>query len=894
MATLSGDEVRLPLRTTHAKPVYNEDIDRLRQEEYPMLKDTVYLDHAGVTPYPRSLIEQSSKYLMQHLFGNPHSHSASSQLSTRHIEDVRLRALRFLKADPELFDLVFVANATAGIKLVLEAFREQPGGFWYGYHQDAHTSLIGLREAASEHRCFGHDEEVTDWMQAIFASSFEAPSHDTQAGLFAYPAQSNLNGRRLPLSWPGRLRSSCRSSKRNVYSLLDAAALLSTSPLDLSNAFEAPDYTVLSFYKIFGFPDLGALVVRKESGLPFARRRYFGGGTVESVTCTSESWHIRKQDSLHEQLEDGTLPIHSIVALGAAFDVHETLFSSLERISSHTAFITNHLYESLSSLRHANGLPVCTIYKDPRSSYQDASTQGPIVAFNIRDSNKEWVSNAEVEKVAAIKNIQFRTGGLCNPGGIASFLGLEPQNIKRHFLAGKRCGDENDIQGGSPTGAIRLSVGAMSNMRDITAVVRFVQEFFADDHRGPRTSVVGLSQPTVDFYVEAISIYPIKSCGGWQIPPGLAWDIRPQGLAWDREWCLVHQGTKAALSQKRIPRMALLRPTIDLEKDVLRVRFDGILPPSIPNEITIPLSLDPASVQGQRWQSSSNTYCPSRVCGDSVSAYIYTSPDIVAFFTAALSTPCTLARYPPGPSSARYSKLHLRPPKHQTSRTEQQQHPIIPGAFPPTPPLSPSFSITTTATESQPQKLPILLSNESPILTISRSSLNHLNQIIATNSPQHAKPAAASVFRANIILAQSGPAKPVPYDEDNWTSIRILSDVSSSSSSSPISASNSADEVPSCRSTDLNVLGLCRRCQMVCIDQTTAERSEEPFVTLAKTRRMQGDGMGTGQKVFFGVHCALGDVGDGDGGGGGREKEGRRTVRVGDRVVPVRRDEDGG
>lgn len=34
---------------------------------------------------------------------------------------------------------------------------------------------------------------------------------------------------------------------------------------------------------------------------------------------------------------------------------------------------------------------------------------------------------------------------------------------------------------------------------------------------------------------------------------------------------------------------------------------------------------------------------------------------------------------------------------------------------------------------------------------------------------------------------------------------------------------------------------------MVCVDQTTGERRQEPFVTLAKTRRLNG-------KVYFGTH----------------------------------------
>lgn len=37
MATLSGIEAWLPSQT-NVRPVYNENIDDLRQEEYPMLK----------------------------------------------------------------------------------------------------------------------------------------------------------------------------------------------------------------------------------------------------------------------------------------------------------------------------------------------------------------------------------------------------------------------------------------------------------------------------------------------------------------------------------------------------------------------------------------------------------------------------------------------------------------------------------------------------------------------------------------------------------------------------------------------------------------------------------------------------------------------------------------
>lgn len=222
--------------------------------------------------------------MVANLYGNPHSASNSSQLTTRRIEDIRLRLLGLFKADPADFDIVFVANATAGIKLVMEAFRDQEEGYWYGYHRDAHTSLIGVREAATKHRCFTSDAEVNQWIEEEQRTPCERPS------LFAYPAQSNMNGRRLPLEWADRIRT---RKSGYVYTLLDAAALVSTSPLDLGFANGAPDFTVLSLYKIFGFPDLGALIIKKTAGHIFDKRRYFGGGTVEMVVSNPETCHPR-------------------------------------------------------------------------------------------------------------------------------------------------------------------------------------------------------------------------------------------------------------------------------------------------------------------------------------------------------------------------------------------------------------------------------------------------------------------------------------------------------------------------------------------------------------------------------------------------------------------------
>ena len=87
-------------------------------------------------------------------------------LSSDVIELTRAQALAFFKADPEHFDLIFVANATAAIKLVMGCFSDhsRKATSWYSYHVDSHTSLVGVREAVGvTSRFFKSDEEVNDW-----------------------------------------------------------------------------------------------------------------------------------------------------------------------------------------------------------------------------------------------------------------------------------------------------------------------------------------------------------------------------------------------------------------------------------------------------------------------------------------------------------------------------------------------------------------------------------------------------------------------------------------------------------------------------------------------------------------------------------------------------------
>lgn len=773
------------------------------------------------------------------LYGNPHSASTSSQRSTSRVDDVRLATLRFFGADPADFDLVFVANATAGIKLVSEAFRAMPAGFRYLYHQNSHTSLVGMRQEATTSRCLT-DKEVGAWLDS---DSLQ----DLQTGsplLFAYPAQSNMDGQKFPLDWSSKARLLERGSGSRIFTLLDAAALVATSPLKLENAETAPDFVVLSLNKIFGFPNLGALIVRRQAYPCFQHRRYFGGGTVDMVLSAGEEWHSLKSASPHEALEDGTLPLHSIIALDHAMATHSRLFGSMEEVARHTVFLRRHLFERLRSLRHTTThAPVCTMYHSSTHP-DDHCNHGPTLAFNIQDEAGAWVSTAEFEKLAVLKHFHIRTGGLCNPGGIAAALQLQPWEQRQNFAAGFRCDNGNDIMNGKPTGVIRVSLGAMSTLSDVDRFAEFVSEFYCETDKSAQELYTFLSSPPRGLYIDQLVVYPIKSCGGFHVPAGRAWEVRQEGLAWDREWCLVHLGTGQALSQKRYPRMALVKPSLDLERGTLDITYKPAKTLQPARALSIPLSADASIFR----KISPGCTASSRVCGENIQARTYASDEINGFFSRILEVPCALARFPAGGSgqSMRHAKAHLQ--KHQRQHTtmatvSKTAASSVRGG------TNDEGVVTPPDSDNEVDKPRILLSNESPILAISLTSLEALNDEIVRSG--RGSPVSAEVFRANIVFGQRQDEKGAftspsststlqPYAEDHWSALTI-------------------DGGDDSDSSHFRMLGSCRRCHMVCINQDTAEKSEEPFVTLSKTRKFDG-------KVFFGTHMCWTPPGPRDGG----------------------------
>jgi len=131
----------------------------------------------------------------------------------------------------------------------------------------------------------------------------------------------------------------------------------------------------------------------------------------------------------------------------------------------------------------------------------------------------------------------------------------------------------------------------------------------------------------------------------------------------------------------------------------------------------------------------------------------------------------------------------------------------------------------------------ISLSNESQYLLVSETSLLEIFKQFKRDKNTIQFDELAKSFRANFIVNGDSP-----FEEDDWREVQI-------------------------GKLHFKVIGKCQRCQMICINQSTAEKNKEPLEALIRMR---------GSKMEFGIYLVSNLMSN--------EK---RLVRVGDCIKPV-------
>jgi molybdenum cofactor sulfurtransferase len=386
----------------------------------------------------------------------------TSAASTELVERARAYVLEFFKASPDEYVAIFTPNATGALRLAGEAYPFQAGDrFLLTF--DNHNSVNGIREFARARGAettyipsVAPDLRVDQTLLSRYLTDTPGDHHN----LFAYPAQSNFSGVQHPLDWIEQAHA------HGWDVLLDAATHVPTNRLDLSRWH--PDFVALSFYKMFGWPTgVGCLLARREA-LAKLQRPWFSGGTIVAAFVQRE-YYQSAPGAAH--FEDGTVNYLSLPAVEIGLCHLERI--GIETIHTRVSALGTWLLDALGSLRHTDGSPAATVY-GPRTWQQ----RGATIAFNFLHPDGRVVDERYVDRLASLHNVSLRTGCFCNPGA-----GEVASTISRETLVGGEFGQGTTLeeyirQIGLPSGgAIRASLGLVTNFSDLYCFIKFAFEF---------------------------------------------------------------------------------------------------------------------------------------------------------------------------------------------------------------------------------------------------------------------------------------------------------------------------------------------------------------------------------------------------------------------------------
>jgi molybdenum cofactor sulfurtransferase len=447
-------------------------LDDVRAREFGRIdaEGHVYLDYTGAGLYGVSQVRRHTELLTTRLLGNPHSENPASVYSSDLVERARRRTLAFFHGSPDEYCVIFTANASHALKLIGESYPFGPGGrFVLSF--DNHNSVNGIREfARSRGACTTYVPVLPPDLRLDADAMAQALTAAPREGgaLLAYPAQSNFSGVQHDLGWIAEARL------RGWDVLLDAAAFVPTNRLDLSRT--NPDFVVLSFYKMFGYPTgVGALVARFDA-LAKLHRPWFAGGTITVASVGADRYAMAQGAAA---FEDGTMNYASLPAVEIGLDFIESI--GVDVIHTRVRELTGWLIPNLLDLRHSTGRPLVTLYGPP-----DTDRRGATITLNFRDRSGAFIDHRAIEERAGEHRISIRSGCFCNPGAGELAMGISADEMQSCFIRLSERITYDDFRrciDGKSTGAVRISFGLASNLADAQAFVEFARSFLDDGVR---------------------------------------------------------------------------------------------------------------------------------------------------------------------------------------------------------------------------------------------------------------------------------------------------------------------------------------------------------------------------------------------------------------------------
>jgi cysteine desulfurase / selenocysteine lyase len=320
------------------------------KDDFPLLKDVIYLDNAATSLTPEPVLKATQDYYHQYRANVGRGVYRMAQLADQRYRDAHKKVAKLIGAREGA--TVFTKNTTESINTVACGLNWKRGDKVITTLLEHHSNLLPwmrLKEKGVELVIVKPDKNgylnPTDFERAV----------DDRTKLVAVSHISNVLGTIAPVKEISRI---CRD--RGASLLVDGAQSVPHMPVDVTDM--ACDFLCFSGHKMLGPTGTGVLWIRNAESL---EPLLVGGGMVEDVSL--EGYERKKG---YEGFEAGTPDISAGIGLGAAVDYLEKI--GIEEIGGHETKLAEKL---LNGLQEMEGVEIY--------GPKDMKGRGGVVSFNL-------------------------------------------------------------------------------------------------------------------------------------------------------------------------------------------------------------------------------------------------------------------------------------------------------------------------------------------------------------------------------------------------------------------------------------------------------------------------------------------------------------------------------
>ncbi|WP_424359356.1 cysteine desulfurase [Methanocella sp. MCL-LM] len=355
------------------------DVYRIR-EDFPVLREVVYLDSAATSQKPVQVAEAVQEYFTRYCGNYGRGAHRLSRRTTEKYEDAREAVAGFFGIKPR--NTIFTRNTTESINMVAWGLDWKKGDHIITTVIEHHSNLlpwIRLREK-------GVDVTVVDSdMEGMVPPEAIEKAITDRTRLIAVTHVSNFFGAAQDIQAVAKI-----AKKHGVMLLVDAAQSAGEMPLNLGEI--GCDFAAMPGHKgLLGPQGTGILYVKEPEKL---QPMFVGGGTVQKVTVDSFTF-----DEIPSRFEYGTPNIPGVIGLGRGVEYVKAL--GIENIESHVSKLARECAKRLSEI--------------PQVELYGPDNRVSLTSFNVENVNPHDVAMILDET----KKICVRSGQHCAQTALA-------------------------------------------------------------------------------------------------------------------------------------------------------------------------------------------------------------------------------------------------------------------------------------------------------------------------------------------------------------------------------------------------------------------------------------------------------------------------------------------